>query len=136
MTRLLREFYGYGAASVAALSVDLFILWGLVQWVGANYIAASTVSFLSGSAVAYGLSIRIAFREHRVRDQRLEFICFVAIGCGGLVVNACVISVAVQFLGLHYLVARCLAAGFTFTFNFVARRQILFITRSTTETSS
>jgi putative flippase GtrA len=136
MRQLFKELYGYGAASVAALSIDLFILWLLVRSFETNYVAAATVSFLSGAIVAYWLSIKIAFRHHRLRDRRLEFVCFVAIGTGGLVINACVISVAVQFLGLHYLLAKCVAAGFTFTFNFFARRQILFIAHSSAEISS
>ena len=38
-----------------------------------------------------------------------------------------VISLAVRYLGLHYLLAKCLAAGFTCTCNFIARRQLLFV---------
>ena len=136
MTRLLKELSGYGAASAVALSFDLFVLWALVRCFDLNYIVAATVSFLSGASVAYWLSVKIAFRQHRLGDQRLEFICFVAIGAGGLIVNACVIYIAVQFLSMHYLLARCVAAGFTFTFNFFARRQILFNSHATTESSS
>jgi hypothetical protein len=126
MKQLLREFSGYGLASAAALSVDMGLLWALVH-VGIQYIAASAVSFAAGAVVAYWLSITLAFRRHRMQDRRVEFLGFVAIGVVGLIINTSVIYTAVQFLGLHYMLAKCAAAGFTFAFNFVVRRQLLFV---------
>jgi putative flippase GtrA len=122
----MREFSGYGVASGAALSVDMALLWALVH-VGIQYVAASAVSFTAGAGVAYWLSITLAFRQHRMRDQRVEFLVFVAIGVAGLTINTFVIYAAVQFLGLHYMLAKCAAAGFTFAFNFIVRRRLLFV---------
>jgi putative flippase GtrA len=126
MKQLLREFSGYGVASAAALSVDMGLLWALVH-VGIQYIAASAASFTAGAVVAYWLSITLAFRRHRIRDRRVELLGFVAIGVVGLIINTSVIYTAVQFLGLHYMLAKSGAAGFTFAFNFIVRRQLLFV---------
>jgi len=122
----LREFVGYGVASAAALSVDMGLLWAFVH-VGINYIPASVASFTAGAVVAYWLSITLAFRHHRLRDRRVEFLGFIAIGVMGLIINTSVIYTAVQFLGLHYMLAKSVAAGFTFAFNFIVRRQLLFV---------
>jgi putative flippase GtrA len=65
----------------------------------------------------------IKFR--RLQDQRIEFVGF-AIGCVGLAMNAAVMFIAVKGFGVHFLVGQCIAAGFTFVFNFLARRQRLF----------
>jgi putative flippase GtrA len=127
---LLKQVVGYAAASACALAADITILWLLVQFCGWQYLTAATVSFLSGAVVAYALSIRLAFHQHRLNDLRLEFVSFVAIGAVGLVINAAVISMCVRYLGLHYLIAKCVAAGFTFICNFIARRQILFVRHS------
>jgi putative flippase GtrA len=126
MKQLLREFSGYGVASAAALSVDMGLLWAFVH-LGIHYIAASTLSFTAGAVVAYWLSITLAFRHHRMRDRRVELLGFVAIGVMGLIINTSVIYTTVQFLGLHYMLAKSVAAGFTFAFNFIARRQLLFV---------
>ncbi len=126
MKQLLREFTGYGVASAAALSVDMGLLWAFVH-VGIDYIAASVASFIAGAVVAYWLSITLAFRQHRMRNRRVEFLSFVAIGVMGLIINTSVIYTAVQFLGLHYMLAKSAAAGFTFAFNFIVRRQLLFV---------
>ena len=130
MTRLLREAVGYGAASLCALAVDMGILWTLVHFFSWDYLAAATASFLAGAVISYLLSIKIAFKEHRLQDRRTEFASFVGIGTIGLAVNAGVMSLAVRYFGLHYIIAKCVAAGFTFTCNFVARRQMLFVRRS------
>jgi putative flippase GtrA len=127
---LIREAIGYGAASAGALVVDMTILWVLVRFFAWGYLAAASTSFLAGAVVAYALSLKLAFKQHRLRNQRIEFISFVAIGTVGLAINAAVISLAVRYLGLHYLIAKCIAASFTFTCNFIARRQILFVSHS------
>jgi putative flippase GtrA len=130
MNTFLREAVGYGAASVCALAVDMAILWTLVHFFSWDYLAAATASFLAGAVVAYLLSVKIAFKEHRLRDRRTEFASFVGIGTIGIAVNAGIMSIAVRYFGLHYIIAKCVAAAFTFTCNFVARRQMLFVRRS------
>jgi putative flippase GtrA len=127
MKRLAREVVGYGAASLCALSVDVMLLWILVRFFAFGYLEAGMVSFLAGATVAYALSVRIAFRQHRLRDRRAEFVSFVAIGSLGLAINAAIIAAVVRYLGLHYLLAKCVAAGCTFVYNFIARRQVLFV---------
>lgn len=127
MTQFLKELIGYGAASACALVVDVAVLWALVNFLSWGYLAAATASFLVGAVVAYQLSTMIAFKQHRLASRKAEFATFVAIGGAGLVLNASVIFIGVNLLGLHYLIAKCVAAGFTFTCNFVARRQILFV---------
>jgi putative flippase GtrA len=132
MTPILKEAIGYTAASACALVVDISILWVLVHFMAIAYLIAATISFLAGAVVAYRLSVKLAFEHHRLRDRRAELIAFVLIGGAGLAINATVIFIAVDYFGLHYLLAKCAAAGLTFTCNFVARRQILFVQRSTT----
>jgi putative flippase GtrA len=127
MNPLIGEALGYAVASAVALTVDLALLWILVHFLSWQYLAAAATSFLAGATVAYILSVRIAFKDHRLRDRRAEFVSFVAIGILGLALNSVVIYAGVTFLGLHYLLARCIAAGLTFTCNFFARRQLLFV---------
>jgi len=128
--QVLRELFGYGAASACALAIDMAVLWGLVHFWCWGYLSAATLSFLAGAVVAYQLSITIAFKQHRLGSRRAEFASFVAIGCLGLLINAAVIYIGVNLLGLHYLIAKCVAAGFTFSCNFIARRQLLFVRRT------
>ncbi len=126
MSSLLRDAFRYACASGCALAVDIAVLWALVQYASWWYLAAATMSFTSGIVVAYVLSITMVFKQRRLRDRRAEFVTFAAIGAAGLAINAAVIWLAVHYVGLYFLAAKCVAAAFTFTFNFFARRQILF----------
>jgi putative flippase GtrA len=126
MKQLLREFSGYGVASAVSLALDMGLLWVLVH-LGLHYIAAATLSFTAGAALGYWLSITLAFRQHRLRNRQVEFLGFIAVGVVGLTINISVIYSAVQFLGLHYMLAKIVASGFSFLFNFVVRRQLLFV---------
>jgi putative flippase GtrA len=127
MTTLAREAIGYTAASVCALAVDMTILWILVHFLSWQALPAATASFLAGAVVAYEMSIRIAFRQHRFQDRRTELVSFIAIGTVGLGINAVVIALAVKCAGVHFMLAKGMAAGFTFAWNFIARRQLLFV---------
>lgn len=129
MRTFLHELTWYAVASVFALAVDAGLLWLLVHFISVGYLAAATFSFVAGATVAYFISVRLAFRNHRLEDRRAEFAGFIALGAPGLAINAGVISLAVESFGLHFMLAKCLAAGTTFGYNFLARRQMLFMRR-------
>ena len=120
------EVFGYGVVSAIALAFDASLLKFLVAFEGWHYLPASTVSFIAGAAIAYGLSVRFVFRSRKSRNRVLEFGYFVALGIVGLVVNAVVISVAISLIGLGLLAAKLAAAGCTFVTNFALRRGLLF----------
>jgi putative flippase GtrA len=127
MKQIVHEVAWYGLASLCALCVDVGLLWILVKFLSVNYLLAATLSFMSGATVAYALSLSWVFRYHRLRDRRAEFAGFVALGLPGLALNTGVISVLVRYFGVNYLWAKCAAAMTTFSWNFLARRQILFL---------
>ena len=127
MKTLLKEAFGYTAASGCALAVDITVLWGLVYFLSLPYLIAAIISFLTGAVIAYVLSVKFVFNHRRLRERKIEFAAFAAIGIAGLTVNTGVIFIAVNYFGLYYIAAKCVAAGFTFTFNFFSRRQMLFV---------
>ena len=129
MNGLLMEALRYGGASVCALIIDVSILGVLVHYFSWGYLAASAVSFSVGMCAAYLLSVKFVFEQRRLRDRRVEFATFAAIGALGLGVNSAVMFVAVNHFGLNYLLAKMAAAGSTFFCNFISRRQLLFVER-------
>jgi putative flippase GtrA len=132
MNILVKDAFGYAAASGCALIVDMATLGVLVHYFSWWYLAAATASFVAGLFVAYILSVTLVFKQRRLQDRRAEFAGFAAIGAVGLIINAVVIFIAVKYWGLNYIVAKCVAAAFTFICNFISRRQFLFVQRSYT----
>ncbi|HSZ09728.1 MAG TPA: GtrA family protein [Steroidobacteraceae bacterium] len=131
MKILIREALAYAAVSGFALVVDIGILWILVHYLAWPYLPAAAASFSVGLLVGYALSVTAVFKYRRLESQPLELASFTAIGVVGLGVNITAISFGVRYLGAHYLVAKCGAAGLTFIWNFAARRQLLFVRRRT-----
>jgi putative flippase GtrA len=127
---VIREAFRYTAVSGCALVVDIGILWILVSYFSWWYLAAASTSYFVGLVVGYALSIRVVFKYRRLKDPRVEFVSFAAIGAIGLALNGAIIAFAVGCLGIHYLVAKCGAAAFTFFWGFLARRQLLFVPRT------
>jgi putative flippase GtrA len=120
------ELFGYGLASGLALLADMGTLAALVTQAHWPYLAAASLSFIAGAAVAYLLSVRFVFRHRHIERRTVEFSSFVGLGLVGLVVNAAVLLVAVSGAGIALIPAKVLAAGATFTTNFALRRQMLF----------
>jgi putative flippase GtrA len=91
-----------------------------------GYGAASAIAFMSGGLIAYTLSVRFVFQQHRIRRRSLELTCFLAPGTVGIGVNALVLSLAIEVAGIGLLAAKICAAGCTFATNFALRRNLLF----------
>ncbi len=126
MIRLLREFGGYVGASVVALGFDIGLLVLLVSGLGVPYLAAAAASFLAGTLFVYWASVKHVFGYRRLESAGNEFAIFLTIGLVGLSVNLAAMYVGVSKFGLYYLLAKVLAAGFTFLANFAMRRWLLF----------
>ena len=120
------EFGRYLVAGGSAFLVDLVLLTLLVEVGGVNYLLANIVGCCAGFATAYTLSIRWVFRYRKYSDLRPEFVIFVLIGLVGIGHNELTMYLVVAGFGLSYVLAKVLATGVTFLFNFVLRKLLLF----------
>lgn len=128
LRRLVREFGGYGLASILGLGTDMALLAALASVARVHYLVAATTSFICGGIVVHAISVRYVFQVRRVDRRTLELSYFIALGVAGLLVNAAVIYLAVTAAHLHYMLGKVIAAGFTFCTNFFLRRHFLFST--------
>lgn len=119
------ELLRYLAVSGLALAVDTASLLLAANFV--HYLWAATLGFLLGAATSYLLSVRWVFRHRRLAAfPKAEFAAFAAVGVAGLGLNNMAIYVAIEHAGLGLLAAKAVAAGMTFSFNFVLRKWGLF----------
>jgi putative flippase GtrA len=119
------EFLRYMACSALALASD-YGLYDLGMRVGLSYPVAACVGFLAGLAVAYGLSVRWAFKVRAVGNARAEFLIFAGVGIAGLLLTEVLLWAQVSKLGFDPHWAKVGAAGFVFLFNFGVRKALLF----------
>jgi len=131
MKTVVQEAIRYGAVSACAFIIDITVLCILVRCLSWWYVAAATASFLVGLLLAYVMSVILVFKYRRLQDPRIEFASFAGIGVVGVAINAAAMAFGVRILGVHYLIAKCGAAGFTFVWNFLVRRQFLFVKHRT-----
>ena len=119
------EFGRYFLASLAALALDVAVLQITAAWT--HYLLAASLGFIAGACAIYLLSTRWVFRHRKLAGKApVEFSAFVAIGLAGLALNDLIIYVAVDRFALALLVAKLIAAGASFLFNYTARKLALF----------
>lgn len=126
MPSVTREILLYAIASALAFALDLTVLVLLVETAGVPYLPSAVLGFVAGGFAAYFFCVRLIFRYRRIEDRRIEATTFIGLGVAGLSVNAAGIYAGVEWMGLHYLVAKFGAAGLSFVANYGLRRLALF----------
>lgn len=127
--RLTQEFVGYLGASVAALALDVGVLWGLTHLMDTNYLLASAIGYCTGAVLHYILSVKLVFGARRVESPRLEFVLFSAIGVIGLIATQLVLKLFVDALHTDVMIGKVFAVGVSFVLNFTVRKAVLFSVR-------
>ncbi len=121
------ELVRYTGVSAAGLAVDAGLLIVLTEVAGVPYLASAAVGFIAGAALVYALSIGWVFAHRSLGDRpSLEFALFVGIGAAGLAINQAVLFAGVEIAGLHYMAAKAAAVCLCFSWNFGARKGLLF----------
>lgn len=125
-SRNTREFVRYFAASLVALVVDAGSLALMTSVLGVQYLISGGVAFTLGLITVYVLSIRWVFETRHMRSVWVEFLVFLIVGVIGLGINEGVLWLLTGVFGLFYLVSKIASVLVVFTWNFFARKALLF----------
>lgn len=123
------EFAKYILVGGLAFVADFIALAVLVDGLGVHYLPATFLAFLLGVWVNYQLSVRWVFSFRAVNHRGAEFTIFLFVGVITLAASLGLMALLVGGAGLHYLLAKCVAAAFTLIANFAGRRLLLFTNR-------
>lgn len=127
------EIIAYGLASLAALAVDLCLLYALHQLWGLPLWLAAAIGFGAGIIVIYQISIRSVFCYRRLAEKKhQEFGWFLLTGLIGLGFTVLAVPLLSDGLGWPLYLAKGVCVGFVFTFNFIARKMVLFTKKVST----
>jgi putative flippase GtrA len=107
----------------ALLEWALFAL-GLYGF-GFHYLLSGTISFVLATAANYFLSIRFVFGAGR-RSRRQRIILLYAVSSAGIVINLSFLTIGVDRLEIHPMLAKVFATGLVFGWNFALRYFLVF----------
>jgi len=124
---MVQQFFKYVVVGGLAFIVDYTTLFLLTQFTGFHYLLAATAGFLLGLVINYLLCIGWIFDQRIIENPKLEFTVFALIGVTGLGLNNGIMFVATDWGGIHYLLAKLLAAACVLIFNFLLRHHFLFL---------
>lgn len=123
---IAKEFGGYTLVGGVAFAADFAVLAGLTNVLGMHYIFATVCAFMLGTWVNYRLSSRWVFSYRAIDVRSTEFAMFLLVGVVTLGLSLVLIASLVDGLGIHVLLAKCIAAACTLVTNFAGRRILLF----------
>jgi putative flippase GtrA len=120
MAGLLRQFIRFfGVGCVSAIG-HFGLLIFLVQAGGVDAVAASTAGAVLGAVINYSLNYRFTFRSTKQhRESATKFAILVVIGW---LLNALLMWIGVNKLGIDYRISQVLTTGLLMVWNFFANR--------------
>jgi putative flippase GtrA len=120
------QLFRYTLVGGVAFAVDIGSLWILTEMLRIHYLASAAIAFSVGLATNYGLSVAWVFNERVVGNRLAEFVAFGLLGIVGLGLNEISMYGLTELVGLHYLLSKVCATGFTYAWNFFSRKLFLF----------
>ena len=120
--RAAKRYLVVGGASAAT---DWAIFAAMLYGFELHYIAAGTISFILATALNYYLSVRFVFGAGSRGPRQAMFLVYL-VSTVGIVINLTVLTVGIDFLEMHPLVAKFFATGIAVFWNFLARYFYIF----------
>ena len=124
MKKLIIQLIKFGIVGVIATLIDLAVLILLKEFMHVDVLAASAVAFSVSVIANYILSMLFVFKS-RGNSKVKEFLVFVILSIGGLLLNQFIMWIGTEILMLYYLWVKIFACIFVPIYNFVTRKIFL-----------
>ena len=120
VSKYLMSLRSYLLVGVIATGVDWALFSLFVFGMDLHYLLAGTVSFIVATFAGYLSGLRLVFRSGRhKRWMEIAFVYLASIF--GLALHLSVMVALVEWLQLHFFLAKVAATAVTFLWNFTAR---------------
>jgi len=116
--RTLTRFLKYSLVGGGTFSLDLLLLYILIDLFSVQYIIASGLAFIIAVSINYILSRKYIFKG-TLRSVEDGYRNFLLIACIGLSVVISSMYVLVTIMGAHYLTSRIIVALITGFWNYL-----------------
>ena len=125
MKNLIKQIMRFGVVGVISFLVDYGILYVLTEKANIYYLLSAGISFTVSVVINYLLSMSWVFKSNKKRGKKEEFIIFIVLSLGGLLLNQVMMYVFVDYMNLYYLLAKIVATAIVMIYNFTSRKLIL-----------
>lgn len=124
MKKLFIQLIKFGIVGVIATLIDLGVLMLLTELLNVDVLISSAVSFTVSVVANYILSMLFVFKSGN-NSKVKEFIVFVLLSIGGLLINQLIMWIGTEFMSVYYLWVKAFATVFVPIYNFVTRKIFL-----------
>ena len=124
MKKLIIQLIKFGIVGVIATLIDLAVLMVLKEILDVDVLAASAVAFSVSVIANYILSMLFVFKS-RGNSKVKEFLVFVILSIGGLLLNQFIMWLGTEIMTAYYLWVKAFALVFVPIYNFVTRKIFL-----------
>ena len=124
MKKLIIQLIKFGIVGVIATFVDLGVLLLLKEVMNVEVLLASALAFSVSVIANYILSMLFVF-EGGEGNKLKEFLVFVALSIGGLLINQFIMWIGTEIMTAYYLWVKAFALVFVPIYNFITRKIFL-----------
>ena len=124
MKKLIIQLIKFGIVGVIATLIDLAVLMVLKEILDVDVLIASAVAFSVSVIANYILSMLFVF-ESRGNSKVKEFLVFVVLSIGGLLLNQFIMWIGTEIMTAYYLWVKAFALVFVPIYNFITRKIFL-----------
>ena len=124
MKKLIIQLIKFGIVGVIATLIDLAVLMLLKEFMHVDVLVASAVAFSVSVIANYILSMLFVFKSSG-NSKVKEFIVFVALSIGGLLLNQFIMWIGTEIMTAYYLWVKAFALVFVPIYNFITRKIFL-----------
>lgn len=114
------EFGKFFSVGLIATATHYLVMGFLVEFLQASPVLATSIGYGSGALVSYLLNYKITFQSNRSHiDTIVRFVLGTVLG---FVVNAAIVDLGVNGLGMHYAIAQIVSTGNVFFLNYAVSK--------------
>ncbi len=122
---IIQEFSKYFIVGGVAALTEWASYSALIFFLRWNYLVAAVFSFVIATGVNYVLSIRFVFFHHRL-NRKSEITLVYIVSIFGAVINLGALAMLVEWGDVDLYLAKIMATGIAFLWNFFSRRYWIF----------
>lgn len=121
---IIGQLISFAICGFIATLVDVGFLVVFNEMLNIDVMLSSALSFSISVTVNYFLSMRFVFRGGNMKKSK-EFIIFVILSIGGLLLNQAIMWIGTSVFAAHYLIAKLVSVILVPAYNFISKKMLL-----------